>query len=80
MPFSLIKTPAQGGRGTPVRWDYAFEDILSYRNNRLVVMQNWDSLWQNDGKQPSNLCVSTPILWNVVKWFRCCVCRAGDGS
>ena len=49
MPFSLIKTPAQGGHGTPARWDFAFDDILSYRNNRLVVMQNWDSLWQQDG-------------------------------
>ena len=39
MPFTLIKTPPQGGHGTPARWDFAFEDILSYRNNRLVVMQ-----------------------------------------
>jgi len=45
MPFTLIKTPPQGGHGTPARWDFAFDDILSYRNNRLVVMQNWDSLW-----------------------------------
>ena len=51
MPFTLIKTPAQGGHGTPARWDFAFDDILSYRNNRLIVMQNWDSLWQNDGAQ-----------------------------
>ncbi len=64
MPFSLIKTPAQGGRGTPARWDFAFEDILSYRNNRLVVMQNWDSLWQNDGMQQlhSLARVTTAIL------------------
>jgi hypothetical protein len=41
MPFNLL-----GGKGTASQWDFAFDDILSYRNNRLVVIQNWNSIWK----------------------------------
>jgi hypothetical protein len=40
MPFNLL-----GGKGTASQWDFAFNDILSYRNNRLVIAQNWNSIW-----------------------------------
>ena len=35
MPFNLL-----GGKGSEQQWLSAFDDILSFRNNRLVVMQS----------------------------------------
>jgi hypothetical protein len=42
MPFNLL-----ANKGSSAQWEFAFEDILAFRNNRLVVMQNWNSLWQS---------------------------------
>ena len=28
-----------------LQWDFVFETILSFRNNRLIVLQNWNSIW-----------------------------------
>ena len=40
MPFDLL-----ANKGTAAQWKVAFDDILGFRNNRLIVMQNWNSLW-----------------------------------
>ena len=42
MPFNLL-----AGKGSVRQWTTVYEDILAFRNNRLVVMQNWDSLWRS---------------------------------
>ena len=40
MPFNLL-----ANKGTAAQWDFAFNDILAFRNLRLLVLQNWNSLW-----------------------------------
>lgn len=47
MPFNLLSN-----KGTAAQWDFALRDILSFRNNRLIVLQvsfAWPSLYYFTG-------------------------------